>query len=155
MAVSTVPYDAFLKAQLDAPIDFNASPALKVALLGASYTPNRATHDFFNDLTNEIVDSTGDYAAGGQALTTIVTGLDTSAHFGYVDCDDPAWTNVTATPAPRYAVIYKDTGTGSTSPLIGYIDLGSAQTLSGQDFSLFIADPSVGGLIKLTGVVAP
>lgn len=155
MAVSTVPYDAFLKAQLDAPIDFNASPALKIALLGASYTPSRSTHDFFNDLTNEIVDSSGDYAAGGQALATIVTGVNTTSHFGYVDCDDPAWTNVTATPAPRYAVVYKDTGTGSTSPLIGYIDLGGVVPLTAQDLTLFIADPSVGGLLKLTGVVAP
>ena len=43
--------------------------------------------------------------------------------FVVFDADDVAWT--TSTLTARYAIIYKSTGTSSTSPLIGYIDFSS------------------------------
>jgi hypothetical protein len=51
------------------------------------------------------------------------------------DADDPAWTAVTFTNG-RYAIIYKDTGSAATSPLMGYIDFGANQSPSGIDFTI-------------------
>jgi hypothetical protein len=35
-----------------------------------------------------------------------------------------------------FAVVYKDTGTPSTSPLVGYLDFGGDQTVSSGTFTI-------------------
>lgn len=67
MAVSANFYRAAQLAVWNKEIDWG-SDAIKVALATASYTPNLDTHDYFNDVTNE-VSGTG-YTAGGAALST-------------------------------------------------------------------------------------
>src|SRR6185436_15769925 len=51
----------------DGSIDLD-SDTLKIALTTSSYSPNKDTHDFFDDVTNEVT-GTG-YSAGGATLTT-------------------------------------------------------------------------------------
>lgn len=95
------------------------SDTIKVALTTSSYTPNQDTHEFFDAVTNEIT-GTG-YTAGGATL-----GSKTLAYASKVstfDAADTSWT--TSTLTARYAVVYKDTGTASTSPLICYINFGA------------------------------
>jgi hypothetical protein len=97
------------------------SDTIKAALVVAAYTPNVATHDFWDDVSaNELATGNG-YTTGGATLaskTTVVTG-------GNADYDaaDVVWA-FTATKTFRYLVLYKDTGTAATSPLILYVDFG-------------------------------
>lgn len=103
---------------------------IKVALVTSSYTPNQDTHDFFDDVTNE-VSGTG-YTAGGATLGSPTVTLDTTNDRVDFDAADTSWT--TSTITARAAVIYKSTGTASTSPVIAYIDFGSDQVSSAGTF---------------------
>jgi hypothetical protein len=106
------------------------SDTIKLALTTSSYTPS-AAHDFFNDVTNEI-SGTG-YTAGGVTLGTKTrTNVSTTA---VLDAADAQWTTATITNA-RYGVLYKSTGTASTSPILGIYDFGSDQSVSGGTFTV-------------------
>lgn len=107
---------------------------IKVALVTSSYTPDIDTHDFWDDVSANEASGTG-YTAGGATLanpTVAVVGASDLAKF---DADDVVWTISSALSA-RYAVIYKATGTASTSPLIAYIDLGATYSLASGTLTL-------------------
>lgn len=144
MAVTAKAYGVPIKNQLSGAnaIDFDTD-TLKVALTTATYTPNQDTHDFFNDVTNEVV-GTG-YTAGGVTLTSVAVTYDTGSNEIRIDADDAAWT--TASFTTRYAVVYKDTAVAATSPLIAYIDFGADQTVASGTFTL-VFDAS--GFLKYT-----
>lgn len=159
-----------------------ASDTLKAAICSNSYTPSPA-HDFFDDITNEVIGATG-YTAGGATLTSKTVTLTQANSWGtsranatayalgdivrpatgngylyqavaagtsggsvptyptvvgqtvtdggvtwvckgravvVIDFADPAWAASTITG--RIVVVYKSTGTASTSPLIAYDQL--------------------------------
>lgn len=111
-------YNSFLKNQLNgtAVVDFEAD-TIKLALVSSSYTPNAATHDFFNDITNEVTGT--NYTAGGATLGSKT--LTESGGTATFDAADVVWAQSgTGFTGARYAILYKDTGVASTSPLIGY-----------------------------------
>ncbi len=112
-------------------IDYDTD-TLKVMLVTSSYTPNADTHDFVDDVTNEVV-GTG-YTAGGATLGSKTVTLDTANDRVDFDAADTAWTVATITA--RAAVLYKDTGTASTSPLIAYYDFGSDKVSTGGTFQI-------------------
>lgn len=127
MAVSAKWYGKALMAAFggttsgEAPLVDYLSDTIKIALCTSSYTPNQDTHDFFDDITNEI-SGTG-YTAGGATLGSKTLDYTGATNVVKFDAADPSWT--TSTLTARYAVIYKDTGTASTSPLLWYIDFGA------------------------------
>lgn len=131
--MATVIFNAF-KARLigSAPINFS-SDTIKVALTTSSYTPDQDSHDFFDDITNE-VSGTG-YTAGGATLANKATTQDNTDNEGVFDADDTTWTTATITNA-RYAILYKSTGTAATSPLICAIDLGADYSSTAGTFLL-------------------
>jgi hypothetical protein len=106
---------------------------IKVTLHTSSYTPNQATHTFYTDLTNELASGSG-YTAGGYTMVNKTLAYDSGTHEVRLDADDPQWTSATFTF--RIYVIRKDTGTGSTSPLLGYGDMGADQSISGGTYTL-------------------
>lgn len=113
-------YNAFLKNQFNGTsvIDFDTD-TLKVALVTNTYVPNAATHVFFSDITNQVTGT--NYTAGGTAVAgkTLVE----AAGVVTFDGNDVTWLqSATGFSTARYAILYKDTGTAATSPLIGYID---------------------------------
>lgn len=110
-------------------IDFE-SDTIKVALVTSSYTPDFDAHDFFDDITNEVT-GTG-YTAGGATLASKTVTQDDTDNEGVFDAADVTWS--TSTITARGAVIYKSTGTASTSPLIAYIDFGSDQVSTAGNF---------------------
>ncbi len=120
MAVTAKWYGKLLNTLWTGGVNFT-SDTIKGALVTSSYTFDQDTHDYFDDITNE-VSGTG-YTAGGATLAsktlTYTAGTNTIA----IDAADLAWT--TSTITARGLVIYKSTGTGSTSPLIGFIDFGA------------------------------
>ena len=92
----------------------------KVALVTSSYTPDKDTHEHFDDITNE-VSGTG-YSAGGETVTGTLT-LDTANDKLTLEFASTSWTSATITA--RGAVYYSSTGTASTSTLIAFNDFGS------------------------------
>jgi hypothetical protein len=128
-------YNSLLGQLFSAGVNFPAD-TIKVALLSSSYPAGetqRDTHDFFNDVSAFEVSGTG-YTAGGKTLTSVVVSVDPTNNRASVDADDVTWT--TSTMTFRYAVIYKSTGTPSTSPLVKMIDLGAEQNTSGTDYTI-------------------
>ena len=114
------------------------SDTIKLSLHSSSYTPDIDADEFFDDVDNE-VSTSGSYtagAAGGYTLTTTVSTDDTDNE-GVFDATDVSITGATITA--RYAIIRKDTGTASTSPLVLYIDFGSNQTSTVGTFAITFA----------------
>ena len=105
---------------------------IKVMLCTDSYTPDQDTHDYKDDVDNE-VSGTG-YTAGGVALANCSLGYTAGTNVIKVDADDTTWAASTITA--RYAVIYKSTGVDSTSPLIAYIDFGEDKSSENGDFTI-------------------
>jgi hypothetical protein len=112
---------------------------IKISLHTATYAPNLDTHDFYDDVTNEV--SSAGYTAGGATLANKTVTVDTGNNQVEFDADDVSWTGVSFTT--RYAVVYKSTGTASTSPLIAVIDFGADQTVSGVNFSIIFSSDGV------------
>jgi len=114
---------------LNANVDYD-NDTIKVALVTSSYTPNVDSHEFFSDITNE-ASGTG-YTAGGETLTGKQITQDNTDNEGVFDAEDVTWASSTITA--RGAVIYKSTGTPSTSNLICYVDFGTDKSSSAGDF---------------------
>ena len=110
-----------------------ASDPLSVALVGSGYVPNQATDQFWSNVVANEVTGAG-YTAGGQALTGQTVSADTVNHRGKFTANNVTWSNATVTAVG--AVIYKNTGTASTSPIIGYIDFGGAKSSSAGNFTI-------------------
>ena len=122
---SIVKYQNFIQTQFTtAPVNFT-SDTIKVMLTSSSYTPNAATDTTKSNVTNEV--SGGGYTARGAQIAGI-TAVQSGGTLT-VSGDSVTWgINAGGFANARYAVIYKDTGTDSTSILIGYIDLGANQS---------------------------
>lgn len=135
-------YDKALEKVFDGQISFT-SDTIRCALVDSAYTPNRATDEFWSDAAGDEVAGTG-YTGDGETVTGIALSL--SGHTLVIDCDDVSWTGATISGI-RYAVFYKDTGTLSTSPLIGYMDFESDQSVTSNTFTVVIP---VTGLIRAT-----
>ncbi|MCK9370986.1 hypothetical protein M0R04_13835 [Candidatus Dojkabacteria bacterium] len=124
---------------LNADIDLSAD-TIKIALLTSSYTPDQDAHDFYDDVSANEVANSGTYAAGGATLTVTVS-QDNTDDEAVFDATDVSWTGTTITA--RYAVIYKSTGTASTSALICLIDFGSNQSSSSGTFAITFASEGI------------
>lgn len=106
---------------------------IKVALVTSTYTPNQDTDNYAN-----LAGFTGNELSGGgyarQTLGTKTLTYDATSNTVRFKAADPSWTSFTG--IFRYAVIFKDTGSAATSPLIGYIDFGSDQSITSGTFTI-------------------
>lgn len=96
------------------------SGTLKLAFVTATYSVDQNLHDFWNDITNEV--SGTNYTAGGNACASPTwTGPDGSGVLTF-DASDPAtWSqHASGFSNARRAILYYDTGTSTTSRLVGY-----------------------------------
>ena len=113
-------------------IDFDTD-TFKAMLVTSSYTPNKDTHEFRDDVTNE-VPATGNYVAGGETSTVTVTKDNANdkvtIQFGAV-----SW--ATSTITARGCVYYKSRGGASSADeLVAYNDFGSDVSSTGGTFSI-------------------
>jgi hypothetical protein len=107
------------------------SGTINVLLCTSSYTPSRDSHVFLSDITNEL--ATGSYArvtVSGKAVN-YVAGVTT---FTASDAIFPLLTGTF-----RYAIVFQDTGTAGTSPLLYWINYGVDESVSGQDARIGIS----------------
>ena len=117
------------------------SDTIKMAICTSAYTPNQATHDYFNDVTNE-TSGTG-YTAGGATLGTKSVTLSTLTY--NFDAADVVLGSSSFTG--RVLVVYKSTGTASTSPLICYCTLSGDETSVSGNWSVVF---DVNGIFGIT-----
>ena len=119
-------YPLAKKALLDADIDL-LTDTIKIVLCDSGYTYSTA-HDNLDDIT-----------AGARVATSSALASKTTTG-GAFDAADVTFTALTGDTVTSW-VLYKDTGTESTSPLIAYFDTvsgGGALSFSpsGGDFTL-------------------
>lgn len=93
---------------LSADIDW-VTDTIKVMLVKNTYPQNLSTDEFLDDV--EAYRLNTDQTLSGKSITN-----------GVFDAADPTWTAVTAGDTSEGVVIYKDTGSAATSPLLIYID---------------------------------
>lgn len=136
-------YGRGLEAFKNGDVDWEAD-TIKVALLDAAHTPDQGADQFWADVEGDEVSGTG-YTAGGETLTTPSLTYVPAERRVVLDGDDVDWdpSSITA----QYVVIYKDTGSAATSPLIGLGDAGAAQTSDGAPFSI---EWSADGILRVT-----
>ena len=87
-------YGNFLVKALNKEVDWDTD-TIKVALTTSSYTPNQDTHDYFNDVTNEVT-GTG-YTAGGNTLASKTITYDDANNVIILDAADSTWASSTIT----------------------------------------------------------
>lgn len=104
-------YDLYRQAALDADVDWTAD-TIKAALVRSSaYTPNMATDQFMSTVV-----------AGGATVARSSAFASKTSTAGVADAADITFTTVAAGAAIQYIVIFKDTGSDATSPVIALID---------------------------------
>jgi len=130
VTAATVVYTRMPKKAMEALL---ALGTLKVMLATATHTPDQDAHDYINDVSANEASGTS-YSAGGITLTTPTVTIDTATNTLAIDADDV--TTASLSVSCRWAVVYVDTGTPSTSPVLCYVDLSQG----------------VGGNITCTGI---
>jgi hypothetical protein len=106
---------------------------IKVMLLTSSHSQDQDNHEFIDDVSSNEVSGTG-YTAGGATLGGASITQDNTNNRGVFDANDVTWSSSTITA--RYAVIYKDTGTPSTSPIVAILDFSENKASSSGNFTI-------------------
>lgn len=107
------------------------SDTIKVRLTNTA--PDQDAHQFLSDA--------GSAVGTDQTLASKTATYDAATNAVVWDAADSTWSALTGTF--RYAVVYKDTGTAATSPLIAYTDFDSAQSPSAQDVTVAWASDGI------------
>ena len=121
-------------AEIAAAVDFE-SDTVKLSLHTSTLIPSLDNDVHFDDVDNEVAAS-GTYAAGGGTLT-VASSIDDVDDEGVLDATDISFTSATITA--RFAIIYKDSGTAATSPLLCWIDFSTDQTSTAGTFTVSFA----------------
>jgi hypothetical protein len=125
-------YNSAIDEMARGDIDFDTD-TFKAMLVTSSYTPNKDTHEFRDDVTNE-APATGNYVAGGETSTVTVT-KDTANDRVTIQFGAVSWSSSTITA--RGCVYYKSRGGASSADeLVAYNDFGSDVASSGGTFSV-------------------
>lgn len=101
------------------------SDTIKVALVRSTYSQNLATDEFYSGISSHVQGTP-------QTLTNkSITG-------GALDADDTTFAAVASGQTIKAVVLYKDTGSAATSPLLAYIDsvTGLPMATNGGDITL-------------------
>ena len=136
-------YNSFKAKIMDGSIDLDTDN-INVSLHTNAYSANLDTNVFYSDVTGSEVASATGYTTKGKSLTSLSVAVDTTDDEGVFDAADVTWSSSTITA--RYAIIWKNSGTNTTSPLICYVDFGSDKT---SDNGNFIITWSSEGILNL------
>ena len=112
------------------------SATIKLALMKASLTAyvdnsHLADLSYYGSITAE--EALVDGAAGGNLLTA--RSVTTSLSFAIMKCGPVTFSSTSTGATARWGILYRDTGTAATSPIIAILDLGSARALTGASNS--------------------
>lgn len=118
------------------------SDTIMMSLHTSSYAVSQGSDEFYSDLTNELT-TAGGYTVGGFALSGMSRTYDATTREERFIASNFSVGALTPSSAFRYAVIYKSTGTPSTSILIAYINFGADQNPAGLPFAIQWASTGV------------
>lgn len=138
-------FDEFLRYSMDGTIDLD-SHTFKVMLTNGA--PVAGTNTVKGDLTD--ISAGSGYSAGGPALAS-VTWAETGSGTGIwrFNANDVTITASGGNIGPfRYAVVYDDTPTSPSKPLVGFWDYGSSVTVT--DGNSFLLDIQSNGIFELS-----
>jgi hypothetical protein len=109
---------------------------IRLALVTSSYSPDIDNDTVYASIVSgdyEVVTG-GGYVTSGVILSgTTVTQVN-EEDAALFDAEDVLWASSTITA--RGGVIFKDSGSSATSPLICYIDFGSTQSSVNSNFTI-------------------
>ena len=108
--MSNALYGKGREAFANAGINWGSDTIKAILVDTASYTVSIDVHDNLDDIP------------AGARVGTAVTLASKTNTLGVLDCADFSFTGLSSAPSIEALVIYKDTGTESTSTLIAYID---------------------------------
>lgn len=111
------------------------SDTIKVALTTAGYTPDQDAHEFFSSVTSEVASGSG-YTTGGLTLGSRAVSSDAATNQTRLTAANAVWTAGPASILARRAVIYKASGAGGTSPLLGWVDFGADVSATSDTFTI-------------------
>lgn len=124
-------------------IDYDTD-VIKAMLTTVTYVPNQDTHDYKDDVTNE-VSGTG-YTAGGATLASKTVTYTAGTNKHVLDAADVQWTSSTITA--RIAVVYDSSpATDATRPLICYQDFGADVSTTNGTFTI---QWNASGIVEIT-----
>jgi hypothetical protein len=124
-------YNRALELWARGAIDFDTD-TFRVLLTTATYSENKDTHDFRDDVTNEVTGA--GYTAGGN-VATVSVALDTVNDRLDITLGGTTWPSSTITA--RKAVYYKARGgLASADELVAVNDFGSDVVTSSGTFTL-------------------
>lgn len=103
------------------------------ASLHTAYSFTQDTHDFWDDVSSTESSGTG-YTTGGTTLGSKTATYDTGTDTIRLDAADVSLTSSTVSATD--AVVYKSTGTPSTSPLLGALDFGATVATTNGTFAI-------------------
>lgn len=116
-----------------------------------TYVPNQDTHDFFDDITNQLATANGYTAEDGTGTGLLMT---TKTHantlnVSKLDADNAVWTSSGAGFTARICVAADTTsGVTTTDPLLWWMDFGQNETASGG--GTFTIAYSASGIATIT-----
>lgn len=111
-------YDAGREGFLGGDVDWDADTIQAILVDTALYTVNLATHDFLDDVPV------------GARVGSPVTLTSKTKAAGVADAADISFTGLSSAPSIEALVLFKSTGTESTSRLIAYIDSATGLPVS-------------------------
>ena len=106
---------------------------LRVALMTASYTPDRDANQVWADISANETAITN-YARGTIASQSWTQ--DDANNRSVADGTDQTFSSLGPGTTPAWAVVYNDTPTSPADPLICYMDLAGAPTPNGFDWTI-------------------
>ena len=135
-------YPKFKEALLNqaagtAAINLSSDTNIKVALVNISGSTNAYTysssHQYFSSVSTNSAAVVG-ISATGLANKTVATPAG-----GVFDADDVTFTGISGTNVIGALVIYKDTGTAASSPLIAFLDSGTGLSITPNGGSVTVS----------------
>lgn len=143
MAITAKLYGLVFSAAFNKEIDWGSDTPFCM-LTTSAYTPDQDTHDYKNDVTNEVT-GTG-YTAGGAAIANPTVTYTGATNILMLDGDDVSWT--TSTITARTAVVYDRTpATDATRPLVCYQQSDTDIISSG---GTFLVQWNASGIVQIT-----
>lgn len=113
-----------------------------------SFSLDVDAHEFIDDVSGNEITATG-YTAGGATLGTKSISRDDANDKIWFKAANVTWT-ITGTMTAQVFIIYLDTGTPGTSPILGYVDKGSPQARTDEDF---VVEFSNGNVLSLSSAL--
>lgn len=100
--------------------------AIKALLTDDSFVPNQDTMQMLSSITGEL-------SGGGYARVTLpspTAAYDPDTNTTYLSCDPFSFATMTGDYS--FMVVFQDSGTASTSPLIGWVDFDGPHSVAAQ-----------------------